>query len=172
MNPKTFTAKRDDLNPRWYIIDADNQILGRLATEIAVILRGKHKPTYTPHLLTGDFVVVVNAAKVAVTRNRLDQKMYYRHSQYPGGLRQETLRQAMQKHPERVIELAVKGMLPKNRLADRMLHRLKVYAGAEHPHQAQQPVPWARPTADADQPRADRRRSQASAAATGAQTSA
>jgi large subunit ribosomal protein L13 len=148
-NPKTYSAKRDELDPRWYVIDADDQILGRLATEVATILRGKHKPTYTPHLLSGDFVIVVNAAKVAVTRNRLDQKMYYRHSQYPGGLKQETLRQAMQKHPHRVIELAVKGMLPKNRLADQMLRRLKVYAGPEHPHEAQQPIPWTRPNAKA-----------------------
>src|SRR5215467_1429141 len=167
---KTYSAKAADLKPQWYLIDAEGQVLGRLASQIAQILRGKHKPTFTPHLQSGDYVIVINAKKIAVTGDRLDQKIYYRHSQYPGGLRQETLRQAMQKHPERVIELAVKGMLPKNRLADRMLHRLKVYAGAEHPHQAQQPVPWARPTADADQPRADRRRSQASAAATGAQT--
>ncbi|HEU5441140.1 MAG TPA: 50S ribosomal protein L13 [Ktedonobacterales bacterium] len=148
-NPKTYSAKRDELDPHWYVIDADDQILGRLATEVATILRGKHKPTYTPHLLSGDFVIVINAAKVAVTRNRLDQKVYYRHSQYPGGLKQETLRQAMQKHPQRVIELAVKGMLPKNRLADQMLHRLKVYAGPEHPHEAQQPIPWVRPNAEA-----------------------
>lgn len=148
-NPKTYSAKRDELDPHWYVLDADDQILGRLATEVATILRGKHKPTYTPHLLSGDFVIVVNAAKVAVTRNRLDQKMYYRHSQYPGGLKQETLRQAMQKHPQRVIELAVKGMLPKNRLADQMLRRLKVYAGPEHPHEAQQPIPWTRPNAEA-----------------------
>jgi large subunit ribosomal protein L13 len=148
-NPKTYSAKRDELDPHWYVIDADDQILGRLATEVATILRGKHKPTYTPHLLSGDFVIVINAAKVAVTRNRLDQKVYYRHSQYPGGLKQETLRQAMQKHPQRVIELAVKGMLPKNRLADQMLHRLKVYAGSEHPHEAQQPIPWVRPNAEA-----------------------
>ena len=148
-NPKTYSAKRDELDPHWYVLDADDQILGRLATEVATILRGKHKPTYTPHLLSGDFVIVINAAKVAVTRNRLDQKVYYRHSQYPGGLKQETLRQAMQKHPQRVIELAVKGMLPKNRLADQMLHRLKVYAGPEHPHEAQQPIPWVRPNAEA-----------------------
>jgi large subunit ribosomal protein L13 len=148
MNPKTYSAKRDDLEPRWYIIDAKNQILGRVATEIAMILRGKHKPTYTPNLLVGDFVVVVNAKKVAVTRNRLDQKMYYRHSQYPGGLKQETLRHALQQHPERVIEWAVMGMLPKNRLADRMIRRLKVYPGAQHPHAAQQPIIWKRPTAE------------------------
>ena len=147
MNPKTYSAKLGDLEPRWYIIDAKDKVLGRLATEIATILRGKHKTTYTPHMLCGDFVVVVNAKKVAVTRNRLDQKMYYRHSQYPGGLKQETLREALGRHPERVIEWAVMGMLPQNRLADRMMHRLKVYPGSQHPHQAQQPVPWKRPTA-------------------------
>lgn len=159
MNPKTYSAKIGDLEPRWYIIDAKDKVLGRLATEIATILRGKHKTTYTPHMLSGDFVVVVNAKKVAVTRNRLDQKMYYRHSQYPGGLRQETLREALARHPERVIEWAVAGMLPQNRLADRMMHRLKVYPGAQHPHQAQQPVPWKRPTAEdvlaAQQPQAE-----------------
>ncbi|WIG60956.1 MAG: LSU ribosomal protein L13p (L13Ae) [Ktedonobacterales bacterium] len=148
MNPKTYSAKRDDLEPRWYIIDAEDQILGRVATEIATILRGKHKPTFTPHLNCGDFVVVINASKIAVTRNRLDDKMYYRHSQYPGGLKQETLRQLLARRPERVIELAVKGMLPQNRLADRMLHRLKVYGGPIHPHTAQQPIPWERPTAE------------------------
>ncbi len=149
MNPKTYSARRDELEPRWYLVDAEGMVLGRLISEVATILRGKHKPTFTPHLNCGDFVIVVNAAKIAVTRNRLDDKIYYRHSQYPGGLKQETLRQALQKHPERVIERAVKGMLPHNRLGDDILHRLKVYAGAEHPHQAQQPVPWERPTAEA-----------------------
>jgi large subunit ribosomal protein L13 len=142
MNPKTYSAKLSELNPRWYIIDAEGQVLGRLATTIAQILKGKHKPSYTPHLLSGDFVIVVNAKQVEVTRNRLDQKIYYRHSQYPGGLRQETLRHLLETHPERAIERAVKGMLPHNRLGDDMLHRLKVYAGPEHPHQAQQPIPW------------------------------
>jgi len=148
MNPRTWSPKRDELDPRWYVVDAQDKVLGRLATEIAQILKGKHKPTYAPHMLTGDFVIVVNAAKVAVTRDRLDEKVYYRHSQYPGGFKQETLRHAMEKHPTRVIERAVKGMLPHNRLGDDMLHRLKVYAGAEHPHQAQQPIPWERPTAE------------------------
>jgi large subunit ribosomal protein L13 len=148
MNPKTYSAKRDELEARWYVIDADGQVLGRLATQVASILRGKHKPTYTPHLNCGDFVIVVNAAKVAVTGNRLDQKMYYRHSQYPGGLKQETLRHALEKHPERVIERAVKGMIPHNRLGADMLLRLKVYAGPAHPHQAQQPVAWNPPTAE------------------------
>ena len=148
MNPKTYSATREELNPRWYLVDADGQVLGRVASTIATILRGKHKPTFTPHLNCGDYVVVVNAAKVDVTRNRRDQKIYYRHSQYPGGFKQETLRQALEKHPERVIERAVKGMIPHNRLGDDILHRLKVYAGPEHPHQAQQPQPWAQPTAE------------------------
>lgn len=148
MNPKTYSAKLNELEPRWYIIDAKDKVLGRIATEIATILRGKHKTTYTPHMLSGDFVIVLNAKKVAVTRNRLDQKMYYRHSQYPGGLKQETLREALARHPERVIEWAVQGMLPQNRLADRMMGRLKVYPGSQHPHKAQQPIPWKRPTAE------------------------
>ena len=149
MNPKTYSAKRDDLDPRWYVIDAENQVLGRLATEIAQVLRGKVKPTFTPHMNGGDFVIVVNAAKVAVTRGREDKKIYSRHSQYPGGLKQETLRQALEKHPERVIERAVKGMLPHNHLGADMLRRLKVYGGPDHPHEAQQPVAWERPTAEA-----------------------
>jgi large subunit ribosomal protein L13 len=150
MNPKTYSAKRDELEARWYVIDAQGQVLGRIATQAATILRGKHKPMFTPHLNCGDYVIVVNAAKVDVTGNRLDQKMYYRHSQYPGGLKQETLRQALQRHPERVIERAVKGMLPHNRLGDDILGRLKVYAGPQHPHQAQKPEPWALPTAESE----------------------
>lgn len=142
MNPKTYSAKLGELQPRWYVIDAKGMVLGRLASEIAQVLRGKYKPTYTPHLNCGDFVIVVNAKRIDVTRNRLDQKIYYRHSQYPGGLKQETLREALRKHPARVIELAVKGMLPHNRLGADMLRRLKVYAGPDHPHEAQQPVPW------------------------------
>jgi large subunit ribosomal protein L13 len=149
MNPKTYSAKRDDLDPRWYVIDAENKVLGRLATEIAQVLRGKFKPTFTPHMNGGDFVIVVNASKVAVTRGREDKKVYYRHSQYPGGLKQETLRQALEKHPDRVIERAVKGMLPHNHLGADMLRRLKVYGGPEHPHEAQQPVAWERPNAEA-----------------------
>jgi large subunit ribosomal protein L13 len=148
MNPKTYSAKRDELDARWYVIDAQDKVLGRVATEIATILRGKHKPTFTPHLNCGDYVVVVNAKKVAVTGDRLDSKIYYRHSQYPGGLKQETLRQVLQKHPERAIERAVKGMLPHNRLGAQILTRLKVYPGPTHPHEAQQPAPWSRPTAE------------------------
>lgn len=142
INPKTYSAKLDELQPHWYVIDAEGQVLGRLASTIASILTGKHKPSYTPNLLSGDFVIVLNAAKIEVTRNRLDQKIYYRHSQYPGGMKTETLRHLLQTHPERAIERAVKGMLPKTHLGGDMLHRLKVYAGPEHPHQAQQPVPW------------------------------
>jgi large subunit ribosomal protein L13 len=148
MNPKTYSAKRDELDARWYVVDAKDKILGRLATEIATILRGKHKPTFTPHLNCGDYVVVINAKQVAVTGDRLDSKIYYRHSQYPGGLKQETLRQVLQKHPERAIERAVKGMLPHNRLGAQILSRLKVYPGPTHPHEAQQPAPWSRPTAE------------------------
>jgi large subunit ribosomal protein L13 len=146
MNPKTYSAKRDELEARWYLIDADNMVLGRLASQIATILRGKHKPTFTPHMNGGDFVIVVNAEKVAVTGNRLDQKLYYRHSQYPGGMKIETLREALARHPERVIERAVKGMLPRNRLGADIRLRMKVYAGPTHPHQAQKPEPWTTPT--------------------------
>jgi len=145
-NPKTYSARRDELNPRWYLIDAKGKVLGRVATEIATILRGKYKPTFTPHLNCGDYVIVVNAAEIDVTRDRRDKKIYFRHTQYPGGAKIETLRQALEKHPERVIERAVKGMLPHNRLGDDMLHRLKVYAGPNHPHQAQMPEPWTAPT--------------------------
>ena len=146
MNPKTYSAKRAELEARWYVIDAENMVLGRLASQVATILRGKHKPTFTPHMNGGDFVIVVNAEKVAVTGNRLDQKLYYRHSQYPGGMKIETLRQALERHPERVIERAVKGMLPRNRLGEDIRLRLKVYAGPTHPHQAQKPEPWSTPT--------------------------
>jgi large subunit ribosomal protein L13 len=139
---KTYSAKASELEPHWYVIDAEGQILGRLATQIAQVLRGKHKPTFTPHLNCGDFVIVVNAAKVEVTGKRLDQKMYYRHSQYPGGLKTESLRQMLARHPDRVIQHAVKGMLPHNRLGDDMMDRLKVYGGPNHPHQAQKPVLW------------------------------
>ncbi len=145
-NPKTYSAKAGELDPRWYVIDAKGLVLGRVATEIAQILRGKWKPTFTPHLNCGDYVVVINAAEVDVTRNRREQKVYFRHTQYPGGAKMETLRQALERHPERVIERAVRGMLPRNRLGDDMMGRLKVYAGPTHPHQAQKPEPWARPT--------------------------
>jgi large subunit ribosomal protein L13 len=145
-NPKTYSATAGELEPRWYVIDAKGLVLGRVATEIAQILRGKWKPTFTPHLNCGDYVVVVNAAQIDVTRNRRDLKVYFRHTQYPGGAKMETLRQALERHPERVIERAVRGMLPRTRLGDDMMDRLKVYAGPTHPHQAQKPEPWARPT--------------------------
>ncbi len=143
---KTYSARAADLQPTWYVIDAEGQVLGRLASQIAQILRGKHKPTFTPHLQSGDFVIVINAEKIAVTGNRLDQKIYYRHSQYPGGLKQQTLRQVLEgKHPERAVEHAVRGMVMHNRLGARIMSRLKVYAGPDHPHQAQKPVPWTGP---------------------------
>jgi large subunit ribosomal protein L13 len=145
---KTYSAKAADLKPQWYIIDAEGQVLGRLASQIAQILRGKHKPTFTPHLQSGDFVVVINADKIAVTGNRLDQKIYYRHTQYPGGLKQKTLRQTLEgKHPERALEHAVRGMVMHNRLGAQIMSHLKVYAGPTHPHQAQKPVPWTGPQA-------------------------
>lgn len=145
---KTYSAKAADLQPNWYIIDAEGQIMGRLATQIAHILRGKHKPTFTPHLNSGDFVIVINADKIAVTGNRLEQKVYYRHSQYPGGLKKTTLRQTLEgKHPERALEHAIRGMVMHNRLGSQIMSRLKIYAGPTHPHQAQQPVIWTGPEA-------------------------
>ncbi len=136
---KTYTAKPKDIKREWFLVDAEGKTLGRLATKIAEILRGKHKPIYTPHLDCGDYVVVINADKIRVTGRKLDQKIYYRHSGYPGGLKSITLRDQLQKHPERVLEAAVRGMLPKNRLGRKMFKKLKVYAGDSHPHQAQQP---------------------------------
>ncbi|HEV8452774.1 MAG TPA: 50S ribosomal protein L13 [Gaiellales bacterium] len=138
---KTYTAKPREIDQAWRLVDADGQILGRLATEIADTLRGKNKPAYTPHVDTGDFVVVVNAEKVRVTGKKLDQKIYYRHSGYPGGLRERTLAEQLARRPEEVIRKAVKGMLPKNKLAAAQLRKLKVYAGPEHPHAAQNPAP-------------------------------
>jgi large subunit ribosomal protein L13 len=143
---KTYSAKAADLQPQWYIIDAEGQVLGRLASQIAQILRGKHKPTFTPHLNSGDFVIVINAEKIAVTGKRLDQKIYYRHSQYPGGLKSISLRHTLSgKHPERALEHAVRGMVMHNRLGAQIMKRLKVYAGPTHPHEAQQPVVWTGP---------------------------
>ncbi len=136
---KTYTARPEDIEREWFLVDAEGKTLGRLASEIAQVLRGKHKPIYTPHLDCGDYVIVVNAEKVQVTGRKLDQKMYYRHSGYPGGLKSISLRNQLQKHPERVLEAAVRGMLPKNRLGRKMFKKLKVYAGDSHPHQAQQP---------------------------------
>ena len=136
---KTWNAKPGEIDREWYLVDAEGQTLGRIATHIADTLRGKDKPQYTPHVDTGDFVVVVNAEKVAVTGNKLDDKRYYRHSGYPGGLRSRTLREQLDRRPEEVIRKAVKGMLPRNRLSRAQLRKLKIYAGPEHPHTAQSP---------------------------------
>ena len=142
---KTWNAKAEDVERRWYLVDAEGQTLGRLATRIADTLRGKRKPQYTPHVDSGDFVVVVNAEKIAVTGTKLDDKLYYRHSGYPGGLRQRTLREQLERRPTEVIRKAVKGMLPRNKLASRQITKLKVYAGPEHPHAAQNPEPLPEP---------------------------
>jgi large subunit ribosomal protein L13 len=136
---KTYVATPENRQRDWVLFDADGATLGRLATQIADALRGKLKPEYTPHCDTGDFVVVVNASKVRVTGNKLEQKRYYRHSGYPGGIRSRTLAEMMDRRPEEVIRKAVKGMLPRNRLARQQLGKLKVYAGSEHPHAAQRP---------------------------------
>jgi large subunit ribosomal protein L13 len=133
----TFFAKPGEVVAEWQVIDVDGRVLGRVARDISMVLQGKDKPTYTPHALTGDFVVVLNAAKIKVTGRKIEQKMYYRHSGYVGNLKTTSLRRMMETHPERVIQLAVKGMLPKNNLGRQMLSRLKVYAGDKHPHQAQ-----------------------------------
>ena len=137
ISSKPYETKASDLKPWWHVVDAEGQTLGRLATHIATILNGKHNPLYVPHLMTGDYVVVTNAEKIRVTGNKVQQKMYYRHSGYVGGLKERTLADMLQKHPDRVISQAVKGMLPKNSLGRKMLKRLKVYAGSEHPHSAQ-----------------------------------
>lgn len=136
---KTYYPKPGDVDRRWYIVDAADQTLGRLATRIARTLLGKDKPEFTPGVDVGDFVVVINAADISVTGKKLDEKIYYRHSGYPGGLKQVPLREQLQKHPERVIEAAVRGMLPHNRYGRKLIKKLKVYAGPEHPHAAQQP---------------------------------
>ncbi len=138
---KTFSAKPQNVERGWYLLDAENKTLGRIATEIARRLKGKHKAEYTPHVDTGDFIVVINAEKVTVTGRKSTRKVYYRHSGYPGGLKETTFEKLIQKKPESVIELAVKGMLPKNPLGRAMFKKLKVYAGTEHPHVAQQPIP-------------------------------
>ena len=137
---KTYVAKPSDRQRDWYVVDTSGKTLGRLATQIAETLRGKRKPTYTPHIDTGDFVVVINAEKIAVTGNKRANKLYHRHSGYPGGLRTRTFEEMITRRPEEVIRLAVKGMMPRNRLARKQLTKLKVYAGAEHPHIAQKPT--------------------------------
>ena len=136
---KTYMANPDKSERKWYVVDAEGQTLGRLASEVAKVLRGKNKPVYTPHVDTGDYVIVVNAEKIKVTGKKLDQKIYYSHSDYVGGMKETTLREMMNKKPEKVIELAVKGMLPKGPLGRQMIKKLHVYAGAEHGHEAQKP---------------------------------
>jgi len=138
---RTYVATPTDRERSWYVVDATGLTLGRLATQIANVLRGKRKPQYTPHIDTGDFVIVVNAEKIAVTGDKRKKKLYHRHSGYPGGLRTRTLEEMLQRRPEEVIRLAVRGMMPRNRLARKQLTKLKVYAGPEHPHIAQKPQP-------------------------------
>jgi large subunit ribosomal protein L13 len=138
---RTYITKPDHIERQWWVVDAQGKTLGRLASEVAKILRGKHKPYYAPNLDCGDFVIVVNANKIHVTGNKLDGKIYYRHSGYPGGLRSLTLREQLKKHPTRAVRLAVWGMLPHNRLGRRMIKKLKIYAADTHPHEAQQPAP-------------------------------
>jgi large subunit ribosomal protein L13 len=142
MTVRTFSPKAADIQRQWHVIDASDVVLGRLASHTAALLRGKHKPIFAPHVDTGDFVIIVNAAKVALSGNKLRDKMAYRHSGYPGGLRAMSYAELMARSPERAVEKAVKGMLPKNTLGRQMLSKLKVYAGPEHPHKAQLPVPF------------------------------
>ncbi len=139
---KTYALKASEIQRDWYVVDAEGQTLGRLATQIATLLRGKHKPTFSTHLDTGDYVIVVNAGKIKVTGNKLDEKKYYSYSLYPGGLRTVGLRDMLAKHPERVITAAVKGMLPKNRMSHQLIKKLKVYRTADHRHGAQNPKLW------------------------------
>ncbi|MBG0827761.1 50S ribosomal protein L13 [Planomonospora sp. ID67723] len=139
---RTYTPKPAEVERQWYVIDATDIVLGRLASHVATLLRGKHKPIFANHVDTGDFVIVINADKIALTGNKLEQKKAYRHSGYPGGLRSVTYAELMDKRPDRAVEKAVKGMLPKNALGRKMIKKLKVYSGSEHPHQAQQPVPF------------------------------
>lgn len=139
MKQKTFVTKPAEIERDWWVVDAEGKTLGRLATQIAVILRGKNKPIFAPNLDAGDYVIVINCEKVATTGNKLDDKIYYRHSKYNGGLSSITLRRQLEKHPDRVIQLAVKGMLPKNALGRQMMRKLKIYAGEAHPHAAQNP---------------------------------
>jgi large subunit ribosomal protein L13 len=139
MLKRTFSAKKSEVEEKWWLVDAEGKVLGRMASEIARILRGKNKPIFTPHVDTGDFVIVINADKVRFTGNKLKGKVYYRHSGYPGGLKSITAERLLEKKPTEVVRKAVKGMLPKNRIGRELLKKLKVYTGGEHPHQAQQP---------------------------------
>lgn len=136
---KSYMANKQNIEQKWYVIDAEAAVLGRLATEAATILRGKHKPTYTPNVDCGDYIIVINAEKVALTGNKLEGKKYYRHSGYPGGLKTRTAQKMLDTQPQKVVELAIKGMLPKTKLGDAMYRKLFVYCGPEHPHQAQKP---------------------------------
>ena len=138
---KTYQAKKEELDHQWYLIDAEGKVLGRLASELAKILRGKKKPTYTPHLDTGDFVVVINSAKVVLTGKKMKDKIYYHHTGYPGGIKEMNAEKLLAKKPTEMIRIAVKGMLPKNSLGRQMLRKLKIYAGPNHSHEAQKPVP-------------------------------
>ena len=138
----TYSPKPSEITRAWHVIDASDIVLGRLAVQAATLLRGKHKPTFAPHLDTGDFVIVVNAEKIAVSGNKRDDKFVYRHSGFPGGLKKRTVGEMIEKHPEKLVEKAIQGMLPKNRLGRAQAKKLKVYAGPEHPHAAQQPTPW------------------------------
>jgi large subunit ribosomal protein L13 len=135
----TYMAKNEEVERSWFVVDAENKTLGRLASKIAQYIRGKHKPTFTPHVDMGDYVIVVNAEKINLSGNKLDQKKYYKHSNYPGGITEVTYRELLAKNPEFIIEKAVKGMLPSNKLGRKMIKKLKVYSGANHPHQAQKP---------------------------------
>jgi large subunit ribosomal protein L13 len=139
---RTYSPKPGDVQRQWFVIDASDVVLGRLASQAAQLLRGKHKPIFAPHVDTGDFVIVINASKVALTGNKRDQKFAYRHSGYPGGLRKTPYSELLERNPQRAVELAVRGMLPKNKLGRQLIKKLKVYAGDSHPHQAQQPVPF------------------------------
>ena len=138
---KTVSAKKESVTHEWYVVDATDKTLGRLSTEIANRLRGKHKPEFTPHVDTGDYIVIVNAEKIKVTGNKTTDKVYHHHTGYPGGIKSITFDQLIDKAPERIIEKAVKGMMPKNKLSRSMMTKLKIYAGSEHPHSAQQPTP-------------------------------
>ena len=143
MNAKTYTARESEIERRWFVVDATGQTLGRLATQVARVLEGKHKATYTPHLDTGDHVIILNASKVAVSRDKLETKKYIRHSGHPQGYKEETLGHLLERRPEEVVRRAIKGMLPHTRLGAQQLRKLKVYAGKDHPHQAQRPEPLA-----------------------------
>ena len=136
---RTYVVRQEEITRKWFVVDADGKTLGRLASAIAQILKGKHKPMYSPHLDVGDYVVVITAERIAVTGRKMDQKMYYRHTGYPGGIRESNLRDLLARHPTYAVKYAIKGMLPKNRLGRKMIRKLKIYAGPEHPHQAQHP---------------------------------